>query len=227
MNEVDKLKYISLVEFLGKALGSHTEVVLHDIDEESNSILAISNGHISNRKIGAPITDLALKFIVDKEYEKRDYVCNYTGKSKGDKIIKSSTFFLKDDDGKLIGLLCINQDKSKYLEISKEILDLAKIFDTEKEIKTLNNKLDPLNITTHKENFADSVSEMTYDILHEFVDLTNIPPERMTQDEKLIIIDKLNQKGVFMLKGAVTEVAKQLHSSEASIYRYLGKISKK
>ncbi|WP_297135643.1 helix-turn-helix transcriptional regulator [Terrisporobacter sp.] len=227
MKEEDKLRYSCLVEFLGKALGSDTEIVLHDIDEDSNSILAIANGHISNRKIGAPITDLALKFIVDKEYEKRDYVCNYTGKSKGDKIIKSSTFFLKDNNKKLIGLLCINQDKSKYLEISKDILNLAKIFDANEEIKNLSNELSPLNLATHTENFADSVSEMTYDILHEFVDLTNIPPERMTQDEKLIIIDKLNQRGVFMLKGAVTEVAKQLHSSEASIYRYLGKINKK
>lgn len=227
MNEPDKLRYSSLVEFLGKALGSDTEVVLHDIDEDSNSILAISNGHISNRKIGAPITDLALKFIVDKEYERKDYVCNYTGKAKGDKIIKSSTFFLKDNEKNLIGLLCINQDMSKYLEISKDILNLAKIFDVNEEIKTPSDELNPLNLTPHSENFADSVSEMTYDILHEFVDLTNIPPERMTQDEKLIIIDKLNQRGVFMLKGAVTEVAKQLHSSEASIYRYLGKINKK
>ena len=39
------------------------------------------------------------------------------------------------------------------------------------------------------------------------------------------IIDILNRKGVFLLKGSVSHVAQTLHSSEASIYRYLGKLN--
>jgi len=39
-------------------------------------------------------------------------------------------------------------------------------------------------------------------------------------------VDILNQKGIFMLKGAVSEVAKQLHCSEPSIYRYLNILNK-
>ena len=35
----------------------------------------------------------------------------------------------------------------------------------------------------------------------------------------------LDRKGVFLLKGSVSFVAKELHSSEASIYRYLGKLN--
>ena len=41
------------------------------------------------------------------------------------------------------------------------------------------------------------------------------------------IMDILNRKGVFLLKGSVSYVAKELHSSEASIYRYLGKLNNK
>jgi len=40
-------------------------------------------------------------------------------------------------------------------------------------------------------------------------------------------MDILNRKGVFLLKGSVSYVAKELHSSEASIYRYLGKLNSK
>ena len=41
------------------------------------------------------------------------------------------------------------------------------------------------------------------------------------------IMDILNRKGVFLLKGSVSHVAQTLHSSEASIYRYLGKLNNK
>ena len=48
-----------------------------------------------------------------------------------------------------------------------------------------------------------------------------------TMKERLAgeIMDALNRKGVFLLKGSVSYVAKELHSSEASIYRYLGKLN--
>ena len=59
--------------------------------------------------------------------------------------------------------------------------------------------------------------------------VANYPVEvdRLTQDEKMEIMDILNRKGVFLLKGSVSHVAQTLHSSEASIYRYLGKLNNK
>ena len=44
---------------------------------------------------------------------------------------------------------------------------------------------------------------------------------------RLDVADILNRKGVFLLKGSVSHVAQTLHSSEASIYRYLGKLNNK
>ena len=54
-----------------------------------------------------------------------------------------------------------------------------------------------------------------------------MPVDRLTQDEKMEIMDALNRKGVFLLKGSVSHVAREPHSSEASIYRYLGKLNNK
>ena len=51
--------------------------------------------------------------------------------------------------------------------------------------------------------------------------------DRLNQDEKMEIMEILDRKGVFLLKGSVSFVAKELHSSEASIYRYLGKLNSK
>ncbi|MFP3381633.1 helix-turn-helix domain-containing protein, partial [Bacillus sp. SIMBA_069] len=38
------------------------------------------------------------------------------------------------------------------------------------------------------------------------------------------VVKILNEKGAFLLKGGVSEVAKYLDVSEATIYRYLNKI---
>ena len=62
-------------------------------------------------------------------------------------------------------------------------------------------------------------------IVSEVVSNYPVPVERLTQDEKMEIMAALNRKGVFLLKGSVSYVAKELHSSEASIYRYLGKLN--
>ena len=43
-------------------------------------------------------------------------------------------------------------------------------------------------------------------------------------DEKIRIVEDLQQAGIFYIKGAVSEVATQLGSSEATIYRYLSKL---
>ena len=50
--------------------------------------------------------------------------------------------------------------------------------------------------------------------------------ERLTQEDRLSIVERLNNSGLFQLKGAVGEAAQYLYCSEASIYRYLSKISK-
>lgn len=45
--------YKGLVPFLGEALGKDCEVVLHDFREPGHSVIAIANGNISGRHVGA------------------------------------------------------------------------------------------------------------------------------------------------------------------------------
>ena len=42
-------------------LGEGYEFVLHSLEDLSHSVVKIINGHYSNRKPGAPITDFLLK----------------------------------------------------------------------------------------------------------------------------------------------------------------------
>ena len=123
MTEQMLRQYTVLVEYLGKTLGPDYEVVLHEILPETSRVAAIANGTISGRSVGAPITNAALRMIMQKQYETSDYNLNYTGQLANGKTIRSSTMFIKDG-GKLVGLLCINFDDSRFHEISDAILKL-------------------------------------------------------------------------------------------------------
>ena len=46
--------------------------------------------------------------------------------------------------------------------------------------------------------------------------------ERLNQQEKRDIVQKLQERGVFKLKGGISFVAKRLSCSPATVYRYLG-----
>lgn len=203
-------QYKTLVEFLGQALGSDYEVVLHDLSEGNNAIVAIVNGHISGRSMGAPLTALALRFLADKEYEQHDYKVGYRGVSRKNGNLRSSTMFIKDGS-ELIGMLCINFDAAKYSRMAQELLALC----------GAHQEPGP---TLGVENFVSSLPDAVQAAITDVTGTAGLPPDRLTMDEKIRIVEDLQQAGIFYMKGAVSEVAAQLGSSEATIYRYLSKL---
>lgn len=48
-----------------------------------------------------------------------------------------------------------------------------------------------------------------------------VPPERMTREKKGTVIRNLMNAGIHQMKGAVVEIARQLHLSEPTVYRYI------
>lgn len=206
-------KYVGLVDFLGQVLGEDAEVALHDITNVDNSVVAISNNHVSGRSIGAPATNLVLKVLKEGKHNHKDYMVNYKGMSSSGKIFKSSTYFIKDDDNEIVGMLCINMNLEKFQEFRDF---LGKFIQIEHDY----SKTDEI------ERFDNSVEEIALKSMEEIIRNIEIPPERMSQEEKIEVVRKLYDSGVFLLKGVVSEIAVQLKSSEATIYRYLSKIKK-
>ena len=206
-------KYINLVDFLADFLGEDAEIVLHDVADLENSIVAIRNNHISGRQVGGPATDLVLEILKQKTYLQCPYLANYKGKSKTGKLLKSATYFIKGDDAKVIGLLCINMDIEK-LAMVKNYMDKLMCFNEVSEESSIS------------ETFSHSAQELTFESIYSVVNAVGIPPERMEQDEKIRVVEALNEKGVFLIKGAVSEAAAALKVSEPTIYRYLGKVKR-
>ena len=206
-------RYLPLVDFLAEVLGPDTEVVLHDVGDMERSVVAIRNGHISGRKVGSPATNVVLKIIKEGRAGKKDYLANYKGLAADGRALRSSTFLIHDDDKDLIGILCINIDPRK-MEAIREYLD------------SLIGARNEMGGDETVERFPSSVEELALDSIEAIVSTAGVTPARMSQEEKMIIVRKLNDGGIFLLKGAVSRVAARIGVSEPTVYRYLNAIKK-
>lgn len=216
-------QYVKLTEFLGAALGPDYEVALHDLTDRNRSIIAIANGHISGREIGAPLTNVALSILMDKSYETQDYRLHYSGVSAGGKQLRSCTMFIKQN-GRLIGMLCINFDDSRYRAVSEQILRLCH---PDPFAKSLSQPEEESPAPPCRpETFRNSTEAVALDAIHHELERLGVSAERLTSDERLQIITALEESGIFLLKGSVKDVAAGLRCSQASVYRYLAQIRK-
>ena len=220
-------QFSKLTEFLGRALGPDYEVALHDLTDKDCSIVAIANNHISGREIGAPLTNVALKIIADRSYLTSDYRVHYRGVSADGKMLRSSTFFIKDETGALIGMLCINFDDSRYKALSDSILGLCHP-DTFVETNFLfdEQRLATQLLPEEPESFQHTPRGVAGSEVANVLRDLNVAADRLTQDEKMEVVGVLESRGVFLLKGAVKDVAEALCCSPASVYRYLSKLRK-
>jgi predicted transcriptional regulator YheO len=212
--------YLPMLDFLAAVMGKDAEIVLHDVSHMDNSVVAIRNGHVSGREVGAPTTNLALKLIKNGKYGDSDFLSNYKGQADDGKTLRSSTYFIRDNRKKLIGMLCINIDTSRF-EQFRDFLEGIVGF-PENPVGANNAEKD-----TVIEHFSNSVEAVAFESIDSVLKERNISPKRMSQDEKIDVIKDLNKSGVFLLKGSVSEVAARLKVSEATIYRYLNKLKKK
>lgn len=219
MDEKTRNRYKLLAEFLHKTLGSEYEIVLHDFQNSQHSIAYLANGNISGRSMDNPLTSSTLKFISDKTIAENDYIINNKGVTDNNKVIRHSTLFIKDDDNKLTGMLCVNFNGSKYVNIAKKILQLT-------HMENASIESEYLHTFSFKSNIPESISQITEKILDNALEFSDVPLDRLTQEEKLEVVKELNDKGIFMLKGAVSEIAEKLDVSEATLYRYIRTVSK-
>ncbi len=215
--EFDFSSYIQLVDFLGACFGENTEVVLHSFDDINHSVIAIYNGYISGRTIGAPLTRFALSKLKDKGKEGPPYYLNYLGMSENKTPLKSNSFFILDKQGNPRGMLCINTDVTKYQQAADLMQKLAFIPSVKSEEKGNNN------IEVFQSTPEDMITGLINDVTHSM----GVTAERLRVDEKVEVVRRLNDEKFFLIKGAVSQVSAMLSVSEATVYRYLSNINKK
>ncbi|WP_082771982.1 transcriptional regulator [Actinoplanes sp. TFC3] len=207
--------YLRFMAFLADVLGPRAEIVLHDLSDLSRSIVAVTNGHISGRDVGGPATDLVLKVQQNRAHSNDDYLANYAAESTSGGRFRSSTYFIRDTAGEVVGMLCVNVDDEPLLK-AWELLGTI--------TATTTTRQEPPSRGAIAERLSVSADELTLDGINRVVQSQGVPAHRMNTDEKLQILRELDRAGVFLLKGAVSRAAETLHVSEPTLYRYLKQV---
>src|SRR5579883_1393281 len=98
-----------LVDCIADLLGERSEVVLHDLRHPERSVVYIRNGHVTGRRIGAPLTDLGFLMLRDARRGK-DTLGVYHSRTETGRQLKCNAIILRDDRNVVAGMLCINLD---------------------------------------------------------------------------------------------------------------------
>jgi predicted transcriptional regulator YheO len=197
---------IRTADILVEMLGSRCEVAVHDFSNLDQSLIYLA-GTLTDRKIGSPITNLVLKELKKDPHEIND-IPNYKTVSKKGLVMKSSTVFLKNDEGEVIGAMCINIDISLMMQVAKELSDFIGFEETQGT----------------RESFYSSVNEVIEDMVNSVIEGFNKPSNLLDMDEKIECVRILEEKGTFLIKGSTDYVASVLGVSKFTIYNYLQKI---
>ncbi|AZN35767.1 helix-turn-helix transcriptional regulator [Iodobacter ciconiae] len=194
-----------LSEFLSQVLGESAEIVVHDMTQLEKSLCIIKNP-ISGRKIGAPATDFALRLLHEcQDPAKAPFRTNYPGKTLDGHRLRSSSMLLQDEAGKPFAMLCINRN-DRHLQRASELL--YQFFQHEEN-------------TPSEELLSHSVEELGDDIINQALANYPIAAKHLSSSDKKDIVQKLEQNGVFLVKGFIAKTASLLSISEPTLYRYL------
>ena len=204
--DIQNLK--SIADIVASTFGKYCEVVIHDFSDLDHSLIYIT-GDVTKRKPGAPITDLVLK-----EWKREGNgvgdLANYKTITRDGKVLKSSTAFLRDMEGKIVGAFCINFDVTQFLDARYLIKDFSHV-----------TNLDKGNI--EGESFSNTVDETIESLIDQAINQVGKQLPTMQREDKIAFIGILEKKGTFLIKGAVSYVAALLGVSKFTIYNYLQK----
>ena len=206
MSTLERLKVIA--HGLAIQFGPSCEVLIHDLQGDLDTSLAyIENGTITNRHVGDGPSHVVLDVLnYDDGSEGR---FGYLTKTKDGRILKSSTMYIRDDNGNIAYLLGINQDITEFVMMHRSLESLIGIGQAE-------------NGTVEK--ITTSVSELLDDLLLEAERLVGKPGPLMNKVERLKAISYLNEKGAFLISKSSEKIAEYFNISKFTLYSDLNTV---
>lgn len=206
MSTLERLKVIA--HGLAIQFGPSCEVLIHDLQGDlDTSLVYIENGTITNRHVGDGPSHVVLDVLNYDDGSKGRF--GYLTKTKDGRILKSSTMYIRDDNGNIEYLLGINQDITEFVMMHRSLESLIGIGQAE---------------TGTVEKITTSVSELLDDLLLEAERLVGKPGPLMNKVERLKAISYLNEKGAFLISKSSEKIAEYFNISKFTLYSDLNTV---
>lgn len=216
----DFTAYRHLTHFIAACMGEYTEVVLYSFEDINQSVIEIARPGISGIQLGDPLSGFAVTAMKDKGKEGPPYYLDHSYPTADGRTLKANSFLILDRQQLPMGMLTAYTDVAMYHHIAGifqrmagSIANGGRDLAAERGAATV-----PMQDLTPTAVIQQAVDEVTGG--------NPAALSRLTTKEKIAIVARLNQDGFFLIKGAVSQVAKVIGASEATVYRYLSNLTK-
>lgn len=207
---------MQLADGLAKQFGSDCEIVIHDLKrhDPEHSIVHINNGHVTNKREGNGPSKVVLETLHKDPAALKDHL-GYLARTANGKILKSSTFYIRNKEGDAVDyLLSINYDITGLMTVDRSIKALI---DTEPQTE---GKQQP-------EPIVHNVNDLLDMLIKQSVDMIGKPAALMNKEEKVAAIQFLNDAGAFLITKSGDKVSRYFGISKFTLYSYVDVNSRK
>ena len=207
MLEASTLQFLfKLAKGIASQFGPNCEVVVHDLatNDPESSIVAIENGQVTGRKVGDGPSHVVLEALRGEKPELHDHL-SYLTKTRDGKILKSTTIYIRDDDGAPIGIFGINYDITLMLAMETALKQFTATEQEEKE----------------PESISRNVSDLLDELIQQSVKIVGKPVALMTKEDKVKAVQFLNDTGAFLITKSGDKVCKFFGISKYTLYSYI------
>jgi predicted transcriptional regulator YheO len=203
------LHYRPIMRAIAAAGGPTVEVALHDLDGDdvdlAHTIVAIDNGHVTGRAVGGPSTSLGLDVLNDRRADHDAF--GYTAYTSDGRELRCSSVYFRNAAGDIIASLCINVDLSALQNV-RGILDA----------------LLPASAPAAdapREHFGTDLVAVMDAMITEAIGEIGRPVAQMSRDDKIAVLQRLDQRGATRMRKSIESIAQRLGISRVTAYAYL------
>ena len=202
-----------LAHGLAIQFGSSCEIAIHDLKTKDleKSIVYIENGHVSNRQTGDGPSGIVLETLQSDPSTIHDKL-SYLTKTEDGRILTSSTFYIRDDDGSISYIFSLNYDITAFTAASTAIQSL---------IATKDNLPDLTGDSPRQ--ITHNVNELLDLLIEQAVAKVGKPVAMMNKDDKVAVVQYLDHAGAFLITKSGDKVSSYLGISKFTLYSYMGK----
>ena len=204
--DLDLMKRLALA--ITEQFGENSEVVVHDLRsaDPDHTIVAIENGHVSQRQLGDGPSRIVLEAVQHRDEGAPGDMHGYLTKTRDGRILKSSTVFLKDENGEVEGVFSLNYDITELLMAERAIDSI------------LNHKAAGQE---QPDRIPQNVNDLLDDLIEQSVSLVGKPVAMMTKDDKITAIQFMNNAGAVLVTKSGDKVSKYFGISKYTLYSYI------
>lgn len=195
---LDQIKQIA--DGLGQTLAPFCEVVVHDLLDPKQSILAIHN-NLSGREVGDPTTELGQARITDPDYPQ--IIANYPNQFADGRQAKSTSVGIKDSSGRYIAALCMNVDLTLFRSLQMAMGQFVQTAD-----EGPRETLDPAGTDALRARIDTFAARLA------------TTPRALKTEDRRALMHELKASGLLEVRRAMETVAAHLGVSRASVYSY-------